>query len=215
MEVASENVIVNRAMNIDPDEKMIAVNHGPDALGNVTWYFRLFYKQKDCGEQLFSDLPLPAQIPARVWKELQAAAASSACISSREAAALYLRIARQLLKGGAPSAGAREPGVARLRTVLPADGNVVCVYLCFDNAIAFLGQIMMRHLHAWLTGTPEGGTVAPCAVDLYDVQARAFLDHFDADMLECLAEQVSESLRCVLEMRRGDGVSAAEVPSAG
>jgi len=74
---------------------------------------------------------------------------------------------------------------------------------------------MMRHLHAWLTGTPEGGTVAPCAIDLYDVQARAFLDHFAEDMQECLAEQVSESLRCVLEMRRGGEISAAEAPSAG
>jgi len=218
MEVVSENVVVNRAMNIDPDEKMIAVYHGPDSLGNVTWYFRLFYKQKDCGEQLFSDLPLPAQIPAPVWKELQAAAASSACISPREAAALYLSIARRMVGGSAfssPSADAGAPGVARLRTVLEPASNVVYVYLCFDNAIAFLGQIMMRQLHAWLTGTPEGGTVAACAVDLYDVQARAFLDHFAEDMQECLTEQVCESLRCVLEMRRGDGVSAAEVPSAG
>lgn len=192
-------------LKIDPDEKMISLCHGPDALGNVTWHFRTFYEQKDYGEQLFSDLPLPEQITSPVWNVLQATAEGDARLSPREAAALYLSIARRLLVGihtsSAPSADAGAPGVARLRTVLEPASNVVHVYLCFDNAIAFLGQIMMRKLHAWLTGTPEGGTVAACAVDLYDVQARAFLEHFNTNMQECLTEQVCESLRCVLEVQ--------------
>jgi hypothetical protein len=206
------------SMRVDLDDKVIALLHGADALGDMAWHFRFFHGSTDYGEQLFSDLPLPDRMPAPVRNLLSATAARSARITPSEAAALYLSIARLMLGGNhtssSPSADAGAPDAARLRAVLPAGGNVVHVYLCFDNAIAFLGQIMMRQLHAWLTGTPEGGTVAPCAVDLYDVQARAFLDHFDADMLECLAEQVGESLRCVLEMRRGGAISAAEVPSA-